>query len=92
MSVLFGLRVQIKADRKCCSGTATIESGGGDEFLNLVCTDCGQCCGKMSHQTAEFLLELHSRYGAPAEITLRRGQYTTFPREWEQPPGNPAIT
>jgi hypothetical protein len=73
---LFGLKVQIKADRCCCSGTATIETGGGEEFLNLVCTSCGTRCGTMSHRTAEFLSQIVGKFGCPTEpIILRRGLY-----------------
>lgn len=75
-STPFGLLVQIEAHRRCCSGTATIETGGGDEYLNLVCTSCGMRCGKMTHRTAEFLLAIVNKFGCPTEpIILRRGHY-----------------
>jgi hypothetical protein len=76
MNKLFGLKVRIETERKCCAGTATIETGAGDGMLNLVCAGCGTRRGRVSQQTAEFLLALVNKFGAPrAPIILRRQHY-----------------
>jgi hypothetical protein len=88
---LFGLKVRIEADRKCCAGVATIEAGGREEFLNLVCVACGHRCGRVSHQTANFLLARSNRFGTPTEpIILRREHYETARMTTNEPPAKPA--
>ena len=92
MSKLFGRRVKIAADTYCCLGNAKIETGGGDEYFNLICTSCGRRCGKLDRKAEEFLVRIYNTIGAPAEIILRGGRFTTFPNNGEQPPAEPAIT
>ena len=91
MSKLLGRRIKIAADRYCCFGNARIETGDPDYF-NLVCTGCGRRCGQLDRQAEGFLLAICNSIGAPADIVLRSGSFTHFPREGEQPPDNPAIT
>ena len=91
MSKLLGRRIKIAADTYCCLGNARIETGDPEHF-NLICTTCGKRCGKLDRKTEEFLLAIYNKIGAPAEIVLRGGQFTLFPREREQSPDHPAIT
>jgi hypothetical protein len=91
MSKLLGRRIKIAADAYCCAGGARIETGDPDHF-NLVCTGCGRRCGQLDRKSEEFLLAIYNKIGAPAEIVLRRGCFTAFPGDGEQPPAEPAIT
>jgi hypothetical protein len=92
LNKLFGLKVRMETERKCCAGVATIETGGGDEFLNLICVACGRRCGRISQLTANFLLTLSNTFGAPTgPIILRREQYETARTSTNQPPARPAI-
>jgi len=91
MSKLLGRRIQIAADTHCCTGNARIETGDPDCF-NLVCTACGCVCGKLDRNAEQFLLAIYNKIGAPAEIVLRSGSFTTFRHESEQSPDNPAMT
>ena len=91
MNKLFGLKVRVETDRKCCAGVATIETGGGEEFLSLICVACGHRCGRISHQTANFVLALSNRWGAPTgPIILRREHCEGARVSTNQPPEKPA--
>jgi hypothetical protein len=89
MSVLYGLQVRFEGCRDCCSNVGTIESSGGTELANLICSGCGVRRGTISGQSFQFLSALVERYGAPdTPIILRRGHVRPPPDEGGTMTGN----
>jgi hypothetical protein len=86
---LYGLRVRFEGCPNCCSNIGTIETNGGTEFADLICTGCGVRRGTLSGQTFQFLSTLVERYGAPdTPIILRRGHVRPPPDEGANMTGN----
>jgi hypothetical protein len=76
---LVGLKVRlarpVDIENPCCENICTILPGQGPHAGELVCTDCHRHRGWLSKTTADWLMGVVSKFGAPdSPIVVRRAR------------------
>jgi len=84
---LIGLKVKldrpVDRERPCCRNISIIGAGKGPHAGELHCADCGQHRGWLSKPTAQWIVHVVTRLGAPTTPIVVRKAHTF---EEEAPP------